>query len=245
MALKLDIELTPGQIEAMAAIPSESWFTQVIYRNAKSPLHPDPQLAENNNLKQAMVADWIAKSVKGKRVLDLFSANGAFSVMAALEEAAEVVGVEYSEERVKCAVFVASTVQTDCKISFKNGNIYNITDYFSEPFDVVVCLGGLYHIADPALVLRQIRSLTKERLVLQTSQVLPLPGNWAKFIVRRKDRNREGLTSIRGGYGTWHYSPGCLRELLLHGGFRILEEQQPVWTKRLRFPWYLAFCEPL
>ena len=245
MPLRLDIELTDSQKTAMARIPPTSWCTQVVYRNAQSPIHPARHLAENSEMKQAIVTDWVTKSVKGKRVLDLFSANGAFSLIAALGGAREVVGVEYSEDRVKCAEFVASTIQSACKIVFKQGDVYKITDYFDEPFDVVLCLGGLYHIADPAFVLRQIGNLTKERLILQTSQVLPFPGNWAKFVVRRQDRTKDGMTSIRGGYGTWYYSPGCLRELLLHGGFRIIEQRQPPWSKRRRFPWYLACCEPL
>lgn len=245
MTLRLDIELTDSQKTAMAEIPPAFWFTQVVYRNAASPIHPNRRLAENNEMKQSLLTDWITKSVKGKRVLDLFSANGAFAFLAALGGAREVVGVEYSEDRVKCAEFVASTLGEECKIEFKRGDVYNLAGTFDEPFDVVQCFGGLYHVADPALVLRQARSLTKERLILQTSQVLPLPGNWAKFRVRRQDRTKDGMTSVRGGYGTWHYSPGCLRELLLHGGFRVLEERRPPWSKRGRFPWYLACCEPL
>lgn len=245
MTLRLDFELTESEKTAMGAIPATSWFTQIIYRNAESSIHPNRRLVKNNEMKQAMVSDWVVESVKGKRVLDLFSANGAFVFIAALAGAKEVVGVEYSEERIRCAEFVAGTIKSDCRIEFKHGDVYKLTEYFGEPFDVVLCLGGLYHIADPGFVLRQIGSLTKERLIMQTSQVLPLPGNVAKFIVRRQHKTKAGMTSIPGGYGTWHYSPGCLRELLLHGGFRIIEERQPSWPKRLRFPWYLACCELL
>lgn len=177
--------------------------------------------------------------------MDLFSANGAFSFLAALAGAKKVVGVEYSEDRVRCAEFIATTIRTDCVLEFKCGDVYRICDYFCEPFDVVLCLGGLYHIADPAFILRQIGHLTKERLVLQTAQVLPHRGNRAKFVVRRTDQTEKGLTSIRGGYGTWYYSPACIRELLLHGGFETVEERRPPWHKRRRFPWYLAYCRPL
>ena len=245
MTLRLDVELSDRQRAAMAEIPATAWFTQVVYRNAKSPLHPNPRLAENNEMKLAMVSDWISAAVSGKRVLDLFSGNGAFSCLAGLAGAREVVGVEYAEDRVKCAEFVASTMPPGHRISFKHGDVYQIGELFDEPFEVVLCLGGLYHIADPAFVLRQIGGLTRERLILQTDQVLSLPGNWAKFIVRRQDKTHEGMASIRGGYGTWHYSPGCIRELLRHGGFQIMEERQPAWSKRRRFPWYLANCEPL
>ena len=245
MVLRLDVTLTDEQKTTMASIPPTSWFTQVVYRNAVSPAHPNPRLAENNEMKQAMVNDWIAKSVTGKRVLDLFSANGTFAFVAARAGAKEIVGMEYSEDRIKCAEFVAGTMHVDSKIEFKRGDVYRICEYFEKPFDVVLCLGGLYHIADPAFLLRQIHDLTRERLILQTSQVLPHRGNRAKFVVRRKDRTGDGLTSIRDGYGTWHYSRACLHELLLHGGFNILEERRPPWHRRRRFPWYLANCEPI
>jgi SAM-dependent methyltransferase len=242
MALHLDVALTDQQKAAMGSIPAICWFTPVVWRNAASPIHPNRRLAENNEMKQIMTADWISNAVKGKRVLDLFSANGAFTFLAAFAGAKSVVGVEYSEDRVNCAKFIATTIQTDCAIEFKCGDVYKICEYFRERFDVVLCLGGLYHIADPAFVLRQIGQLTKEHLVLQTSQVLPHKTNRASFMVRRTDRTKKGMTSIRGGYGTWHYSPVCLRELLLHGGFEIIEERRPPWLKRRRFPWYLAYC---
>ena len=247
MAVRIPIDLTENEMAAMAAIPSTSWFTQFIFQNTRSPNHPNQSLATNNETKLAMVNDWITKYVKGKRVLDLFSANGGFSFVAALAGAKEVVGVEYSQERIECADFVASTIRarSNMRVEFRQGDVYDIANMFNEPFDVVLCFGGLYHIADPASVLRQIGSLTKERLFLQTSQVLPIPGNWARFIVRRQDLAAAGMTSIRGGYGTWHCSPACLRELLLHGGFRVIEERQPPLLKRRRFPWYLANCESL
>ena len=229
----------------MAEIPGNSWFTRVLWRNAASPVHPDTNLAENNEMKQAMVNDWILESVVKKRVLDLFSANGGFSVLAAIAGASEVVGVELSEERVRCAEFVASTVPSTCPISFRVADVYQLSESFSEPFDVVLCLGGLYHVADPAYVLRQIRAVTAGRMILQTSQVISNRGNRATFRVRRRDAVQRGKTSIRGGYGTWHFSPACLRELLLHGGFKVIEERRPPRWKRRRFPWFLANCEPI
>lgn len=245
MAIKIDVELTESQKSMMYSIPEISWFTQVIYKNATSPIAPERRFTKNDEFKHSMVKEWISNSVKGKRVLDLFSANGAFAVLSALAGAKEVVGVEFSEERLKCAEFIASTLPTNCEIKFKHGDVYKITEYFDQPFDVVLCLGGLYHIADPALVLRLIRQLTKERLLLQTAQVLSYPGNWAKFIVRREDKTKKGETSVQGGYGTWHYSPECLRELLLHGGFKILEEYVPPLIQRRRYPWYFSLCAPI
>jgi len=245
MPLYINVDLTEKQKKEMESIPASSWFVKVIFNNAESPNHPIQKLEENFEMKQLLVKDWIKNSVKGKTVLDLFSANGAFSFIAALSGAKKVLGVEFSKERIRCAEFIKDTIDTNCEINFMHGDVYNITQYFNEQFDVVLCFGGLYHIADPPFILTNIRKLTKDNLILQTAQVLPYPFNYAKFIVRRKDLTKNGLTSIRKGYGTWHCSPMCLREIIVHAGFKIVEEKRPPLLKRFRYKWYSVFCEPV
>ena len=246
MSLNLDIDLTLQEQETMARIPAEAWFTQVKFRNATSPRHPEADFLDpNHELKRKLVMPWIAAQVKGKRVLDLFCANGAFSFETALAGATQVVGMESSPERIECARFIASTLNGKgiCVApDFVTGDVYDLARTFTEPFDVVLCLGGLYHIPDPPHVLSQIRSLTKERLIVQTSSILAKRGNWAKFIVREDQRNR-GLTSVVGGRGAWFFTVTCFENMLRHAGFRIVQSAQPDYFKRRRFPWYCAVAE--
>ncbi len=56
-------------------------------------------------------------------MLDLFCANGALSVEAALAGAREVVSVDFSQERVDCARFLAGTLEdkADCTFHFMSG----------------------------------------------------------------------------------------------------------------------------
>ena len=146
--------------------------------------------------------DLLRRAVPGKRVLDLFCANGAFSIEAGLAGAAEVVGVAFSPERVEVARFLADAVSgsVPCRFEFRKEDVYRLADAFDRPFDVVLAMGGLYHIADIPHVLSQIRSLTKERMLLQTSKVLQLPGNRAKFVVRR-DRTAAGFSRTPAAAG--------------------------------------------
>jgi hypothetical protein len=48
----------------------------------------------------------------------------------------------------------------------------NVLDYDGPKFDVVYCGGVLYHAPDPLLIIKKLRSITKERLVI-TSTVTP------------------------------------------------------------------------
>src|SRR5215218_5862297 len=76
-----------------------------------------------------------------------------------------------------------------------------------------------------------------------SSNVLFRAGNWAKFIIR-EDRTAEGLTSIRGGRGVFRFTVDCLRAMLTHAGFEILDERRPPEDARRRFPWYSALAQP-
>ena len=126
-----------------------------------------------NEMKRRLVLSWIKEKVEGKRVLDLFCANGAFSVEAALAGAREVVGVEFSPERIECARFLAGTLEgkVDCSLNFMVGDVYGLSGLFSEPCDVVMALGRLYHVAP--YVLTQIGGLTKEHLIVRTATFRP------------------------------------------------------------------------
>ena len=247
MSLQLDYDLTDDEKGALRDIPAASWFTQVIWRNAASPRHPRAEeLDPNNELKQALVGDWVEQHVRGKRVLDLFCANGAFSFLAAMAGASAVVGLDFSPERVECARFVAQTLagRAPCLPTFQAADVYQLAGQFDRPFDVVLCLGGLYHMADPPFILSQVRALTAGLLIVQTSSIMLRRGNWAQFCIR-SDQTHEGLTSIVGERGAWHFTVECFESFLRHARFRVLESRRPPEPQRKRFPWYCALAEPV
>jgi tRNA (mo5U34)-methyltransferase len=246
--ITFDFDLTAQEIERLQDMDRGSWFTQVRFANAISPRHPEAEsLDANHNLKRSMIVPWIRSKVKGKRVLDLFCANGAFSFEAAQAGAREVIGVEYSDDRVQCAQFVAGLLPGRVSHAiprFLTGDVYELKHMFEEPFDVVLCLGGLYHIPDPPYVLSQIRSLTRDTLIVQTSSVLAGRTNRARFVVR-KDLRHRGLTSVVGGRGAWHFTSSCFENFLVHAGFKVVKSARPPFLARKRFPWYCAIAEPV
>jgi 16S rRNA G966 N2-methylase RsmD len=196
-------------------------------------------------MKKKLMLPWIKEHVRGKRVLDLFSANGAFAVECALAGAREVVGVEFDPDRVKCAEFISRVLERSgfTMPKFCVGDVYTLTQRFSRPFDIVLCMGGLYHIADPPYVLSQIRELVREKLIIQTSNVLPGRSNRASFFIRA-DRTAKGLSSIRGGKGVWTFSVPCFQAMLQHAGLHVAEDKRPTMWERRRFPWYCAIAVP-
>ncbi|MFL5798510.1 MAG: class I SAM-dependent methyltransferase [Actinomycetota bacterium] len=249
MTVRLDVELTPRELDRVASTDPRWWFTQFRFANGESPRHPKfPALEANNEFKRRLVLDWVERVAPGSRVLDTFCANGAFSFDAARLGASSVLGVDFDGPRIECAQMVAEMVAAHgwpVVPEFRCGDVYRLDETTrGERFDAVVCLGGLYHVADPALVLRRLREATETggHLVLQTSRLVWVPGQWARFAVREEDRRQAGLSSHRGGEGVWELSPGAVGAMLRVAGFRILDTRRPPLARRRKFRWFAALA---
>ncbi|HEY7283008.1 MAG TPA: methyltransferase domain-containing protein [Actinomycetota bacterium] len=250
MTLVLDVELTPEELRHVAGTDPRWWFTQFRFANGESPRHPRFEALEaNNEFKRALVLDWLARLAPGSRVLDTFCANGAFSFEAARLGATKVLGVDFDPPRIECAEFVSGLLSAhgwDRAVpEFRPGDAYDLgAATGGERFDVVLCLGGLYHVADPVLVLRRLRSAAANgaHLLLQTSRLVWVPGQWARFSVREEDRRGSGLSSHRAGEGVWELSPGAVRAMLRVAGFQVVESRMPPIAKRRKFRWFAALA---
>jgi tRNA (mo5U34)-methyltransferase len=250
VGITLDVELTAEEAAQVAATDPRWWFTQVRFANTESPRHPSfEKLEANNEVKRELVLDWLRRAAPGASVLDTFCANGSFSFEAARLGADRVLGVDFDLPRIECAGMVAGLLSahgwTAAVPEFRAGDVYRLPEVAGGEFDLVLSLGGLYHVADPVLVLRRLREVTATggRLILQTSRLLWVPGRWARFMVRGEDRRGRGLTSHRQGEGVWQLSPGAVDAILRVAGFRVLESRRPPVATRRRFRWYAALAE--
>ena len=249
MTVQLDVELTPQALDRLGATDPRWWFTQFRFANGESPRHPKFQALEaNNEFKRGLVVDWLERHAPGARVLDTFCANGAFSFEAARLGATRVLGVDFDPPRIECAELVSSLLAAHSGQpvpEFRSGNVYELSDATGgETFDVAICLGGLYHVADPVLVLKRLREATGTggHLLFQTSRLVWVPGQWARFSVREEDRREGGLSSHRAGEGVWQLSPGAVQAMLRVAGFEVLESKRPPALKRRKFRWFAALA---
>jgi len=106
-------------------------------------------------------------TLAGLRVLDLASNAGYWSLQAIEAGADFVLGVEGRQMHVDQAklVFEAKEVDPD-RYRFDLGNIF---DYpFSEHFDIVLCLGLLYHVSKPMELFEVMANTGAELLVIDT-----------------------------------------------------------------------------
>lgn len=109
-------------------------------------------------------------SLAGKRVLDL-GCNAGFWSLAAIEAGADfVLGVDGRQMHVEQAslVFEAKGVDPD-RFRFQIGDAFAVDLADETPFDVVLCLGLLYHVSKPFELMERIASWNDDILVIDTT----------------------------------------------------------------------------
>jgi len=109
-------------------------------------------------------------SLDGLTVLDLGSNQGFWSIEAARAGASSVLGVEGRAEHVAAARFVADVLDAP-NVEFETLNVFSPELAERGPFDVVFCLGLLYHVDRPLELLERLARLTRRWLVVDTSVV--------------------------------------------------------------------------
>ncbi|MEQ8558602.1 MAG: bifunctional 2-polyprenyl-6-hydroxyphenol methylase/3-demethylubiquinol 3-O-methyltransferase UbiG [Henriciella sp.] len=98
------------------------------------------------------------KPLKGLRLLDIGCGGGLVSEpMARL--GADVTGVDASEENIKTAMTHAE--EAGVKVDYRAGTAEGLLEDGTEPFDIVLNLEVVEHVADPAQFLRDTAALVK------------------------------------------------------------------------------------
>jgi SAM-dependent methyltransferase len=103
------------------------------------------------------------ESLTGKSVLDVGPALGYFCFEAEARGAARIVGVELRDDRFRDAILLKEIKRSN--VEFIQRDI--VLDPIEEQFDFVLLLNVLHHLYEPFRALRQLASITRERLVLE------------------------------------------------------------------------------
>ncbi len=88
-----------------------------------------------------------AGDVTGKRVLDIGCGSGRYAVEFATRGAAEVVGIDLSQEMVALAKQDAARHGVEDRCHFQVGDFWTYTP--AQPFDIVIAMGVYDYLAEP------------------------------------------------------------------------------------------------
>ena len=157
-------------------------------------------------------------SLAGKRVLDL-GCNAGFWSLAAIEAGCDfVLGIDGREMHVDQAKLVFEAKEIDpSRYEFVVGNLFEMDWSAFGRFDVVLCLGLLYHVNKPVELLERIASVNDDLLVIDTN-VSKAPGSFLEFHHESVDDPRNTL-----GYDlTSHPTPAAMHEMARLFGYETL-----------------------
>jgi SAM-dependent methyltransferase len=139
-------------------------------------------------------------SLSGKRVLDLGCNAGYWSLRAVQSGCDFVLGVDGRQMHVDQADFVFEVKGIDrSRYEFIAGDVYATDLATKGQFEIVFCLGLLYHVSDPAALIEKISELNTQLLLIDTS-LSRMPG---QFLELRRDSAESPLDAVREQFVTF------------------------------------------
>jgi ubiquinone/menaquinone biosynthesis C-methylase UbiE len=125
--------------------------------------------ATRASLIEGPVREALAAAGPGARALDLACCEGWFSHRLMDWGAGEVVGVDMREQSIRRAELVSDFLGYDSeRLTFRTADVHSLSAEELGSFDVVLCLGLIYHLEDPMGALRLARSLTRGLCVVES-----------------------------------------------------------------------------
>lgn len=101
-------------------------------------------------------------------ILDLFCADGYYGFYTQSHSpGSKLVGVDISEDDIKRCNTISSYLNLG-QASFINDDVSHFVEN-CDSFDLVLCIGGLYHISDPKTLIQSLRKITKQYLIVQSA----------------------------------------------------------------------------
>ena len=156
----------------------------------------DPEHVNRHRQRKAYFFDPLVRfsggSLTGKRVLDL-GCNAGFWSLAAIEAGADfVLGVDGRQMHVDQAnlVFEVKGIPRD-RYRFEVANVFEL-DLREARFDVVLCLGLLYHVSTPVDLMERISAWNSDVLVVDTALV-PTPGPHFRLVRQNVNEPRSAV----------------------------------------------------
>ncbi len=124
--------------------------------------------------KESAISPFIKKSLdyipnkSNLSVLDLFCSDGYYGFLTQkFCPDARLVGIDSNKDDIDRCRKMANFINLG-PTSFIEDDVYHYVEN-CDSFDLILCTGGLYHIPDPLRLLKGLRKITKQYLVIQSA----------------------------------------------------------------------------
>jgi tRNA (mo5U34)-methyltransferase len=103
---------------------------------------------------------------RGLRALDLGTRDGFFAFELEKRGAEEVIAIDHISPE-KTGFLILKEI-FGSKVQYYQDNVYNLSKEKYGEFDLVLCLGLLYHLRDPLLALNRVREVCRNELYVES-----------------------------------------------------------------------------
>ena len=180
--------------EKIASFPR--WHYQFNLKGNLTPIFKEGHMRRHRKRKKHFfdpLVELCGGTLERKRVLDLGCNAGFWSLQAIHAGAEYVLGVDGRQMHVDQAnfVFEVKGVRKD-RYDFEIGNVFDLDYERLGTFDIVLCLGLLYHVSKPMELMELISGLNTDILIIDTT-LSKLDGSLLEI---RQDRLEEPRDAI-------------------------------------------------
>lgn len=124
----------------------------------------------------------------------------------------------------------------DSNVEMVYASVYELTDVFDSPFDLVLCCGLLYHLRDPILALQICRKLTNKQIIVETMcsmcnarKLLRKFPVWMEDKVVRLLFNKPIVEYLgKDGGSWWCFTTRAIKAMMEDAGFEGVEIKEHV-----------------
>lgn len=192
------------------AIDSIKWWHQIDLGNGVVTPGRDKTFAKIKRIQ--MPAD-----LSGKSVLDIAAWDGAFSFEAERRGARRVVALDSTQYRdAGWEGFDYAKQALNSRVEKLDMDLSLLSPGSVGTFDVVFCLGLLYHLPNPVSTMQQIAAVTSEMMILETHTDL-------EFCRRPAAAFYPGVELRGDASNWWGFNTEGVRALLRSLGFRSVK----------------------
>jgi len=200
-------------------------------------LHPELHTVHDTRaaILGPVVRDALARAGPDATAIDLACSEGWFGHRLLEWGAASVLGVDIRAENIERAEMLRDHFGISPKrLAFETADVYELAD--RAPFDVVLCLGLVYHLENPVGALRVARELTRGVCVIEsqlTEQAEPIVHGWgvsgefesqpASWAAWYEPRQGEHPIASHGGIVSFIPNRAALLDALSAAGFGRVE----------------------
>jgi len=183
----------------------------------------------------------LAAAGPNARALDLACCEGWFAHRLLEWGAGEVLGVDIRQQSIRRAELVRDHLGVDpARLRFRTADVLTLDPEELGRFDVVLCLGLLYHVEHPMGVLRLARALTGGLLAVEsqtarvaTPALFGFPSRGAQqsteavMAVHREPDHAQNPLASYGGALSFCPNPAALELMISTAGFGSVERPLP------------------